>query len=151
MMVEDCCTLVTGCQQCCAFKGAISKVPLCPIQAHTLLELIHMDFMSVESTMELNKPPCVKNVLIITDNFTHYTLTMVTKDQTAKTIMRVLYERFIVVFRVPTKILSDRGANFTFTLVEELCTTFGIQKCRMRAYHAQRNGQVECITRHFPT
>ena len=104
-----------------------------------------MDLTSVESTMELNKPPCVKNVLIITDHFTHYALAMVTKDQTAKTITKILYKRFIVVFGVPTKILSDCGANFTSTLVEELCTTFGIQKCRATAYHTQCNGQVECF------
>ena len=29
------------------------------------------------------------------------------------------------------------------TLVEELCATFGIQKCRTTTYHAQCNGQVE--------
>ena len=70
---------------------------------------------------------------------------MVTKDQTAKTIIRVLYERFIVVFGVPAKILNDCGANFTSTLVEELCAVFGIQKFRTMAYHAQCNGQVECF------
>ena len=86
-----------------------------------------------------------KNVLVITDHFTHYALAMVTKDQTTKTIMRILYERFIAVFGVPAKILSDRGANFTSTLVEKLCTTFGIQKCRTMAYHAQCNRQVECF------
>ena len=42
-----------------------------------------------------------------------------------------------------TKLLSNRGANFTSTLVEELCATFGIQKCRTTAYHAQCNRQVE--------
>ena len=39
--------------------------------------------------------------------------------------------------------LSDRGVNFTSALVEELCSAFGIQKCRTTAYHAQYNGQVE--------
>ena len=81
MMVKDCRALVRGCQQCHAFEGAISKAPLCPIQAHMLLELVHLDFTSVESTMELNKPPCVKNVLIITDHFTHYALAMVTRTR----------------------------------------------------------------------
>ena len=111
MMVKDCCTLVRGCQQCHAFEGAISKVPLCPIQAHAQLELIHMDFTSVESTKELNKPSCVKNVLIITDHFTHYALAMVTKDQTTKTVTTVLCERFIAVFGAPTRILSDHGST----------------------------------------
>ena len=36
------------------------------------------------------------------------------------------------------------GCGFpTSTLVEELCSSFGIQKCRTTAYHAQCNGQVE--------
>ena len=61
----------------------------------------------------------------------------------AKTVAKVFYERFIAVFGAPTKLLSDRGANFTSDLVEELCSAFGIQKCRTTAYHAQCNGQVE--------
>ena len=85
--------------------------------------------MSVESTMELNKPPSVKHVLVITDHFMGYAMAVITKDQTAKTVAKVLYERFIVVFGVPAKLLSDHGANFTSVLVEELCAMFGIPKC----------------------
>ena len=79
----------------------------------------------------------------MTDYFTRYALAVVTKDQMAKTVAKVFYKRFIAVFGVPTKLLSDRGANFTSALVEELCSAFGIQKCRTTAYHAQCNGQVE--------
>ena len=85
----------------------------------------------------------VKNVLVMTDHFTRYALAVVTKDQKAKTVVKVFYERFIAIFGAPAKLLSDRGANFTSTLVEELCSAFGIQKCRTTAYHAQCNGQVE--------
>ena len=92
--------------------------------------------------MELNKPPMVKNVLVMIDHFTRCALAVVTKDQLAKTVAKVFYKHFIVVFRVPTKLLSDGGANFTSGLVEELCSAFGIQKCRTMAYHAQCNGQV---------
>ena len=46
---------------------------------------------------------------------------------------------------MPLKLLSDRSANFTSALVEELCAAFGIQKCRTTAYHAQCNGWVECF------
>ena len=93
--------------------------------------------------MELNKHPVVKNVLVMTDHFMRYALVVVMKDQTAKMVMKVFYEHFIAVFRVPAKLLSDMGANFTSALVEELCSAFGIQKCRTTAYHAQCNGQVE--------
>ena len=142
-MVNDCRALVWDCQQCCTFEGAVPKAPLCPIRVHTQLELIHVDFTSVESTMELNKPPSVKNVLVITNHFTCYAMAVVTKDQMAKTVAKVLYERFIAVFGAPAKLLSDCGANFTSALVEELCATFGIQKFQTTVYRAQCNGQVE--------
>ena len=143
MMVEDCKALVRGCPSCHAFEGVIPKALLCPIRAHTPLELVHVNFTSVELTMELNKPSSIKNVLIITDHFTRYALAIITKDQMAKTVTKVLYERFIVVFSALAKLLSGQGANFTSALVEELCTTFGIQKCQTTVYHPQCNGQVE--------
>ena len=85
----------------------------------------------------------VKNVLAMTDHFMRYALAVVTKDQTAKMVVKVFYECFIAIFGAPTKLLSDRGTNFMSALVEELCSAFGIQKCRTTAYHAQCNGQVE--------
>ena len=143
MMAEDCHAIVRGCPHCQAFKGEVPRAPLCLIWAYAPLELVHLDYTSIESMMELNKPPMVKNVLMMTDHFTRYALEVVTKDQMAKTVAKVFYEHFIAVFRVPAKLLSNRGANFTSTLVEELCSAFGIQKSRTTAYHAQCNGQVE--------
>ena len=142
-MEEDRRALVRGCQHCKIFEGVVVKAPLCPIQAYTPLELVHVDFTSIGTTMELNQPPSVKNVLVLTDHFTRYAMAFVTKDQKEKTVAQILYERFISVFGVPAKLLSDRGANFTSALVEELCSAFGIQKCRTTAYHAQCNGQGE--------
>ena len=57
-----------------------------------------------------------------------------TKDQTAKPLAKVLYERFIAVFGVPVKLS---------VLVEELCTMFSIQKCQTTMYHLQCSRQVE--------
>ena len=70
--------------------------------------------------MELNRLPSIKNVLVIMDHFTHYALELVIKDQTAKMVVKVLYERFIAIFGMPAKLLNDCGANFTSALVEEL-------------------------------
>ena len=136
--------IVRGCPHCQVFEGEVARAPLCPIQVYAPLELVRLDYTSIESMMELNKPPpMVKNVLVITNHFTRYALAVVMKDQTAKTVTKVFSECFIAVFGAPTKLLSDRGANFTSALVEELCSAFGIQKCRTTAYHAQCNGQVE--------
>ena len=143
MIAEDCRAIVRGCPHCRAFEGGVPRAPLCPIQVYAPLELVHLDYTSIESTKELNKPPMVKNILVMTDHFMRYALTVVMKDQTVKTVTKVFYKHFIAVFGAPTKLLSNRGVNFTSALVEELCAAFGIQKCRTTAYHAQCNGQVE--------
>ena len=111
MMAEDCRALVRECLHCRAFEGEVPKALLCPIRAYAPLELVHLAYTSIESTMELNKPPVVKNILMITNHFMRYALVVVTKDQTAKTVAKVFYEHFIVIFGAPAKILSDRGAN----------------------------------------
>ena len=79
-MVEDCRALVKGCQCCQIFEGVVVKAPLCPIKAFVPLELVHMDLMSIETTMELNQLPSIKNVLVITDHFMRYSIAFVTKD-----------------------------------------------------------------------
>ena len=111
MMAEDCHAIVRGCPHCRAFEGEVPRAPLCLIWAYALLELVHLDYTSIESMMELNKPPVVKNVLVMMDHFMRYALVMVTKDQMAKTVIKVFYEHFIAVFGVPAKLLGDRGAN----------------------------------------
>ena len=93
-MVDDCRALVWDCPWCRTFEGAVPRAPLCPIRVHAPQELIHVDFMSVESTMELNKPPSVKNMLVIMDHFMCYAMAVVTKDQMAKRVAKVFYERF---------------------------------------------------------
>ena len=143
MMAEAYHVIVRGCLRCQAFKGEVPRAPLCPIRAYAPLELVHLDYTSIESMMELNKPPMVKNILMMMDHFMRYALAVVMKDQTAKTVTTVFYECFIAVFGAPAKLLSDKHANFTSALVEELCAAFSIQKCKTTAYHAQCKGQVE--------
>ena len=77
-MEDDCRALVRGCQHCKVFKGAVVKALLCPIQAYIPLELVHVDFTSIETTKELNQPPSVKNVLVLMDHFTRYTMAFLT-------------------------------------------------------------------------
>ena len=118
--------------------------PHCALSRHTqTLELVHVDFTSIKMAMAHNKPPSVKNVLVLTDHFTRYAMAFITKDQKAKTVTHILYEQFIAVFGTPKLLLSDRSANFTSALVEELGSAFGIQRCGTATCHAQCNGQAE--------
>ena len=55
------------------------------------LQLVHLDFTSFETTMDLNELPKVELVLVIVDHFMRYTRAYVTKDQKAWTAAKTLY------------------------------------------------------------
>ena len=54
------------------------------------LEIVAMDFTQLEKSTS-----GIENVLVFTDVFTKYTITIPTRDQTAKTISRLLVREWI--------------------------------------------------------
>ena len=88
---------IKTCMHCLQHEGSLSKAPLHPIVATAPLDLIHVDFTSIEMTLELNKSPKV-TVLVFQDHFTKHVLAYVTPNQTAKTIAKFLYQDYILVF-----------------------------------------------------
>ena len=118
--------VIKACKCCLQYEGRTPKVPLCPIVATAPLDLLHVDFTSIKTTMELNQLPRVANILVFQDHFTKHVLAYVTPDQTAKTITKFLYGGYISIFGAPARFLSDRGTSFTSSIVEELCTILGV-------------------------
>ena len=77
--------VIKASKHCLQYEGGTPKAPLCPIVATAPLDLLHVDFTSIEiTTMELNQSPRVANVLVFQDHFTKHVLAYVTPDQTAK-------------------------------------------------------------------
>ena len=118
--------VVKTCRCCLQYEGSTPKGPLCPIVATAPLDLLHVDFTSRETMMELAKSLQVANVLVFQDHFTKHVLAYVTPDQTVKTIVKFLYGGYISIFGAPARLLSDRGTNFTSSIIEELCKILGI-------------------------
>ena len=114
-----------------------------PFSAITPLNLLHVDFTSIEPTMDLNQLPRVANILVFQDHFTKHVLAYVTPDQTAKTITKFLYGGYISIFKALARILSDRGTSFTGSIIEELCKNLSVQGLQTMPYHPQMNGLVE--------
>ena len=46
-------------------------------------------------------------------------------------------------FGALASLLSDRGAGFTSSIIEELCKILGIKQLQIMPYHPQMNGLVE--------
>ena len=119
--------VIRACTHCLQYEGGIPKAPLCPIVATAPLDLLHVDFTSIETTLELNQSPRVANVLVFQDHFTKHVLVYVNPDQTVKTVAKFLYGIHITIFGAPARLLSDRGASFTSSIIEELCKILGIK------------------------
>ena len=71
-------------------EGNLSKTPLHPIVATTLMDLLHVEFTSIEKTLELNRPPKVANILVFQDHFMKHVMAYLTPSQTAKTVAKFL-------------------------------------------------------------
>ena len=134
---------IQNCTCCLQHEGSLPKTPLHPIMATTPLDLLHVDFISIETTLEPNQSPRVANILVFLDHFTKHVLVCVTPDQTANTITKFLYWGYISVFRAPARLLSYRGANFMSRVIKEMCKILGIKKLWTMPCHPQTNGLVE--------
>ena len=106
------------------------------------MEMVYIDFLSLEPSKGR-----VENILVISDHFTRYAQAFLTRNQTARTTARVLFENYIVHYGFPAKLHSDQGSNFESDTIRHLCELAGIQKSRTTPYHPMGNGQVECFDR----
>ena len=67
------------------------------------------------------------------------------KDQTAEAASDALRSGYFGLFGAPAYLCSDQGAAFIGKVIKGLCKAYGVQKLRTSSYHAQTNGQVECM------
>ena len=134
---------IRACTCCLQYEGGFPKAPLHPIMATAPLDLLHVDFTSMETMLEPNQSPRVTNTLGFQDHFTKHVLAYVTPDQTAKTVAKFLYQGYISIFGALARFLSDRGANFVSNEIEEMCKILGIKWLLTMPHHPQTNGLVK--------
>ena len=103
---------ISNCKQCIQHGGTHAKAPMQPIIFTAPLELLHIDFASLVMTMELDQPPNMVNVLVYYNHYMKHTMEYMTPDQTVKIVAKFLCQRYISIFRVLTKLLSDQGTIF---------------------------------------
>ena len=111
-----------------------------PILVSYLLELVHLDFLTLGGKIDDSKGI---NVLIVTDHFTKYVQAYVTPKQTAVMVARTLWENFLVHYEWPEKILTNQGKSIENNLIQELCELAQVKKLRTSPYHPETNGQCE--------
>ena len=92
---------VHNCEKCHIFEAKPQIPPMEPILCTEPLDLVHIDYVSMEVTVGIKEKPVVKNVLVVEDHFTRYIKAYVTNNHTTSTMARILYNEFFSVFGFP--------------------------------------------------
>ena len=137
-MHADVVSYINSCPRCLRRKSQQDKAPLLNIETSQPLELIHLDYLKIEPSKGN-----IENVLVITDHFTRYAEAFPSKTQTALAIAKLLWNKFILHYGFPEKIITDQGRNLESELIGHLCLLAGVQKLRTSPYHPQTNGQCK--------
>ena len=107
------------------------------------MDLVHIDFVGMETTVSTKAKPDVQKVLVVVDHFSRYVQAYKIENKTALATAKCLYDNFFRHFGFPQSLMSDRGKEFCNKIIESLCSYLGIKKIRTTPYHPQSNGSVE--------
>ncbi|KAK3727208.1 hypothetical protein QZH41_007713 [Actinostola sp. cb2023] len=142
-MSSDVSSYVRNCERCIKRKAANPpRAPMVPMLSSTPMELLTMDFLSLE-----RGKGGYENILVVCDTFTKYTWAFPTRNQKSKTVAKVLWDKILVNFGFPQRLHSDQGRDFESNLIKDLCNLANITKSRITPYHPQGNGQTERFNR----
>ena len=134
---------VKQCDRCLRRKAPTNvRTPLVNIKTYQPLELVCMDYLSLETSKG-----GFNYILVITDHFTHYAQAIPTKSISAKTTAEAFFNSFVVHYGFPKRIHSDQGGSFEGEIVKHLCKLTGMEKSRTSPYHAMGNGSCERYNR----
>ena len=104
-MMEDVTRHIRQCERCLRFKASPDRAPIENVNATYPMELVHMDYLTIKA----NEGGKDVHILVLTDHFTQYVQVIATSSQTAKCTAQNLWDKFIVHYWLPEKILTDQG------------------------------------------
>ena len=136
--VEDYCRV---CKLCAGKKDPTphSRAPLRSIPVGSEFERVAVDVMGPLPLTESGN----KFIVVFSDYLTKWPEAFAIPDQTAQTIAELFVEQIVCRHGAPFELLSDKGSNFTSSLISEICKICDTNKISTTSYHPQTDGLVE--------
>jgi len=105
-------------------------------------EFFNLVFLDIVGPLPINERGN-KYLLTFVDHFTRCCEAIPIARQDTEPIEREFVMRIITQIGVPRKLLTNRGATFTFALIKETCKLLKMQKLQTSSYSPQANGICE--------
>ena len=118
------------------------KAPLHPIKSVEPLDIVCMDYLSLETSKG-----GYNSIFVITDHFTKFSTAIPTTNQSAANTAKLLLQHFIYRFGIPRRLHSDQGGSFEAKVIKALCESHGIKKSKTTPYHPEGDGITERFNR----
>ncbi|CAF1544954.1 unnamed protein product [Adineta ricciae] len=137
--IESCpqCQISTGGQ-----RTTETSHPLVPVPAFHRRSLDFIGPLPVTSTGN-------RWILAAIDHTTKCPIVKASSSAPHEFVAKFVYEEIVLSFGCPTKIITDRGTNFTIVTLNSYFKLIGIKHLLTSAYHPRTNGVVERFNRLF--
>ena len=147
-LAKDARRMVQTCPKCQIHQNqddARRNAPQHPLPTVPIFSRWHLDFIGrLPTTTNKNKW-----ILVAVDSLSRWPVAKATKDATAETTARFIYEEIVVQYGAPVEILTDRGANFRAEVVVEYLKMLPTKQTFTSAYHPRTNATAERWNRTF--
>ena len=77
------------------------------------------------------------------DDFSNFTVTVVTSNEQAKTVAKVLVDKRFYTYGIPSRIYSDQGKLFNNKIIHYLYTMYWVKQSRTTPYNPCGNPECE--------
>ena len=135
---------LSQCERCLIYKGDYTeaKTQQGSLTAQQPLELFCIDFTKADIAKGGKE-----NILVLTDAFSKYSQAIITNNQKALTVAKILVDKWFSVFGIPARIHSDQGRSFDNEIIGHLCKMYGVKQTTTMPYNPRGNSLCEQFNR----